>query len=291
MKNPDYIGIKLEIITLLTFCIVLVSCIIFNISIVFAMIIGLCIFCAYVKIKKYTWVQLIKMTLTGVKRAKNILITFVLIGMLTALWRSSGTIPTIICGTIQFIHPNSILLIIFLLNCAVSMLTGTSFGTAATIGVICMTVAVSMQINPVLAGGAILSGVFFGDRCSPVSTSALLVSDLTETNIFKNIKLMLLTALVPFLLSCVIYAIIGLSFTHAIMWPAIWPLSIHNLGKNTKLASAFLIMAIVGGAILPLIYGAVSDRYGPQIAYSVMLLGYLYLILFAATLCKINKWK
>jgi glucose/galactose transporter len=87
-----------------------------------------------------------------------------------------------------------------------------------------------------------------------------------------------------------IYAIIGLSFAHAIMWPAIWPLSIHNLGKHTKLASAFLIMGIAGGAILPLIYGVIADNYSNHWAYIVMLPGYIYLIVFAAVLCKIKKW-
>jgi len=87
-----------------------------------------------------------------------------------------------------------------------------------------------------------------------------------------------------------IYAIIGLSFAHAIMWPAIWPLSIHNLGKHTKLASAFLIMGIAGGAILPLIFGFTSDYFGVRWAYFVMLPAYIYLILFATALCKIQKW-
>ena len=62
-----------------------------------------------------------------------------------------------------------------------------------------------------LLGGAMLSGVYFGDRCSPVSTSALLVSELTETNIYDNIKRMLKTALVPFLLSCGVYAALGMA--------------------------------------------------------------------------------
>jgi glucose/galactose transporter len=88
-----------------------------------------------------------------------------------------------------------------------------------------------------------------------------------------------------------IYAIIGLSFAHAIMWPAIWPLSIHNLGRHTKLASAFLIMAIAGGAILPLIYGAFADKFSTHSAYAVMLPGYVYLILFAVVLCRIRKWR
>ena len=87
-----------------------------------------------------------------------------------------------------------------------------------------------------------------------------------------------------------IYAIIGLSFAHAIMWPAIWPLSIHNLGKHTKLASAFLIMGIAGGAVLPPIFGILSDSFGTHWAYTIMFPSYVYLILFATFLCKIKKW-
>ena len=149
------------------------------------------------------------------------------------------------------------------------MLTGTSFGTAATMGVICMTIAVSMQINPVLAGGAILAGAYFGDRCSPVSTSALLVSDLTGTNIFKNIKLMLKTALVPFLVSCVIYTIIGMTFKtgaetanlrqlfaaemslhFSTLFPALVILFLSLLRVNVKIAMSISIITAVFVCIL-----------------------------------------
>ncbi|MEQ2372514.1 Na+/H+ antiporter NhaC family protein [Blautia sp. CLA-JM-H16] len=106
-------------------------------------------------------------------------------------------------------RPSVMLLASFLLCCLVSFLTGTSFGSAATIGVICMTMADSMGIPSIYTGGAILAGIFFGDRCSPVSTSALLVSELTKTDLFSNIRNMLRSALVPFALSCIIYAVLG----------------------------------------------------------------------------------
>ena len=85
-----------------------------------------------------------------------------------------------------------------------------------------------------------------------------------------------------------VIAIICLSFAHAIMWPAIWPLSIHDLGKYTKLGSAFLIMAIAGGAILPLIYGKMSLAFNPQIAYSLLFVCYAYIIFFATVGCKMG---
>ena len=86
-----------------------------------------------------------------------------------------------------------------------------------------------------------------------------------------------------------IIAVICLSFAHAIMWPAIWPLSIHDLGKYTKLGSAFLIMAIAGGAILPLIYGKLSLAYTPQSAYALLFVSYAYILFFATVGYRIEK--
>lgn len=88
-----------------------------------------------------------------------------------------------------------------------------------------------------------------------------------------------------------VMAVVALSFAHAIMWPAIWPLSIHDLGKYTKLGSAFLIMAISGGAVIPLIYGKLSDIYDPQRAMSLLFVSYLYILFFATIGYKIEKRK
>ncbi|MEG0936211.1 MAG: Na+/H+ antiporter NhaC family protein [Clostridia bacterium] len=200
----------MEALTLTLFCLALASCVLLNFSIVYALIAGFFIFCLYGARKGFSARQLGQMALSGIATVKNILLVFLLIGMLTALWRACGTIPAIVCYFSGWIHPSVFVLMAFLLNCGVSSLTGTAFGTAATMGVICMTMGAAMGVNPILAGGAILSGVFFGDRCSPVSTSALLVSTLTGTDIYANIRKMYLTALVPFALTCAIYALLGL---------------------------------------------------------------------------------
>ena len=170
---------------------------------------------AYTLNRGYTVRDIFGMSWKGIKTAKNILITFLLIGMLTALWRAAGTIPAIVSYCAGLMNPSVMILMAFLLNCLVSVLTGTAFGTAATMGVICMTMAKAMGCNEILTGGAILSGVFFGDRCSPVSTSALLVSELTHTNIFDNIRLMVRTAIVPLILTCAFYGVCGIAFPAA----------------------------------------------------------------------------
>ncbi len=204
----------MEYITLASFCLALFGCLLFDVSILWALGIGFVIFFSYSLWKGYSFLETMRFSLSGVKTVRNILITFLLIGMLTALWRDAGTLPVIVCFSAQFIHPSIFLLMTFLLNCLISFLTGTSFGTAATMGVICSTMGAALGVSPLFVGGAVLSGIYFGDRCSPVSTSALLTATLTKTDIFTNIKAMFRTATVPFLFSCLIYGAMGF-FSHS----------------------------------------------------------------------------
>jgi FHS family L-fucose permease-like MFS transporter len=75
-----------------------------------------------------------------------------------------------------------------------------------------------------------------------------------------------------------------LGFSNAVMWPAIWPLAIDGLGKFTKTGSAFLIMGIVGGAILPPLYGKISELINnKQLAYLIMIPAYLYILYYAVS--------
>lgn len=201
----------LETIVLLGFILALAVCIFTGISILYALAAGYLIFSCYAMKKGYRIREVIQMSLIGVKTVKNILLIFCLIGLITALWRASGTIPVIVCYASRLIVPSAFVLLTFLLNMLLSVLTGTSFGTAATMGVICMSMGNALQMNPLYVGGAILGGAFWGDRCSPVSSSANLVCTLTETDLFENIHRMLKTALVPTLLTCVIYYILGSS--------------------------------------------------------------------------------
>lgn len=200
----------MELITVLLFCLAITLAVVLDFSLIYALLCGVLIFSGYAKIKGFTGKAILQMIYTGIKTPKNVIITFFFIGVLTALWRASGTISVIICYSLDLINPNLIVLMAFLLNCLVSILIGTSFGTAATMGVIAMTLGTAMGYSPALLGGAILAGVYFGDRCSPISTSALLICDLTHTNIFDNIKQMLKTALIPFIITCCLYG--GASF-------------------------------------------------------------------------------
>lgn len=199
-----------ELITMALFCGALIVCIIAGISIIPALLAGVVIFLAHGRLTGHTFTAMISKGFATMRAASIVVVTFVLIGLLTTLWRAAGTVSFIVTNTAGLVHPHVVVLLTFLLNCLMSLLTGSSFASAATMGVITMTLGTSMQVPPVFLGGAILSGIYFGDRCSPISTSAQLVKTLTRTNIFDNIRLMLKTAAVPFVLTCAVYAALAL---------------------------------------------------------------------------------
>lgn len=93
----------------------------------------------------------------------------------------------------------------------------------------------------------------------------------------------------PPMLSVIFIAMLGLA--NALVWPAIWPLAIHDLGRFIKTGSAMLIMAIAGGAILPLLWGKIADIYSSQLAYWVMIPCYIFILLYASRWHKLRSWR
>ena len=198
-----------SIIAILLFSLSLITCLLLKFSVVYALVIGYIIFIIYGLIKRHNLIILIKKSFEGVLTVKNILLVFILIGMITALWRASGTIAFIVYMGSKLISPSILILLTFLLCSILSVLIGTSLGTAATMGVICASIGKTMGVNPYYVGGAVLSGIYFGDRCSPMSTSALLIAELTKTNLYTNIKLMIKTSIIPFIVTCLFYLFLG----------------------------------------------------------------------------------
>lgn len=135
---------------------------------------------------------------------------FLLIGMVTALWRSSGTISFFLYHGLRGIAPGSFLLMAFLIPAALSFALGTSYGVTGTAGVVLITLARSGGVDLAPAAGAILSGAYFGDRCSPMSSCATLVAACTGTRLYDNVREMLRTGLVPTVLTAAVFGAVSL---------------------------------------------------------------------------------
>lgn len=200
----------MDFLALFLFIAGLAVCIYQGISILYALAFGYVVFFCYGLHYGCSVRQLLVMTKKGIMTVKTVLIVFCFIGMITVAWRAGGTIPYIVAQTESFMSPAVFLLVTFLFNAGLSVLIGTSFGTVATMGVITMSIGHVMGVDPMYTGGAVFSGIYFGDRCSPLSTSALVVAAITKTSFYDNLRAMAKSAIVPFIVTCLAYVGLGL---------------------------------------------------------------------------------
>ena len=158
-----------------------------------------------------------------------VIVIYMLIGAITALWRSAGTIAFFIYHGLRIITPQLFLLVTFLLTSFISYALGTSFGVVGTLGVILMALARSGGVSVAITAGTIVAGAYFGDRCSPASSSATLVAAATDTKLYDNLHMMHRTGWLPYLVSLAAYA--ALSVTH--------PLAMVDSGVLDQLSGTF----------------------------------------------------
>lgn len=141
------------------------------------------------------------------KKSLLVIKIFLLVGGISSIWIMSGTIPTVVYQGIRLMNPNYFYLSSFLITSVVAFLLGSAFGTSGTVGIAMIAIGKGLGADLSIVGGTVISGAYFGDRCSPVSSSANLVATLTKTNLYINIKNMLKTGAIPFVLSGILYVL------------------------------------------------------------------------------------
>lgn len=217
-----------------------------GVSMIVPLAVGLACFVIVGLRRGFSLRSLTGMALSGAKRSLIVLRVFLLIGLITALWRASGVIAFFVAQGIAVITPTLFVLIAFLLSALLAYALGTSFGIVGTVGVIMMALARSGGVSEVVAAGAVLSGAYFGDRGAPTSSSANLVAAVTGTKLFDNVRLMLRTAALPFGLCTVFY--LALSQAHPLN--AVDPALVGMLHENFRL-SWWLLLPVVLMLALP----------------------------------------
>ncbi|WP_333329375.1 Na+/H+ antiporter NhaC family protein [Microcoleus sp. LAD1_D3] len=153
--------------------------------------------------------SLIEMAVTGSQKSFSVIGILLLIGAVMAVWMAAGTVPVLVYWGIKLISPQYFIFSAFILTSIVSVLLGTSFGTASTIGIALTIAARGSGVNPNMIAGAIVAGAYFGDRCSPMSSSANLIAIITKTEIYTNLKNMTVTGLLPLIVSSLLYLILS----------------------------------------------------------------------------------
>ena len=146
--------------------------------------------------------------ITGVATA---LIILLIIGALSGSWMISGVVPTLIYYGMQIIHPSFFLASTCIICAVVSVMTGSSWTTIATIGIALLGIGQAQGFEDGWIAGAIVSGAYFGDKTSPLSDTTILASSVTDTPLFKHIKNMMITTVPSILITLIIFTVAGLT--------------------------------------------------------------------------------
>ena len=141
------------------------------------------------------------------------LVLLLCVGMLAGSWMVSGVVPTMIYYGIQIMSPKLFLLTACIVCALVSLLSGSSWTTIATIGVALIAIGHALGFSEAWTAGAIISGAYFGDKLSPLSDTTILASSSTGVDLFTHIRYMMYTTIPTFLISLVIFLIAGLNFS------------------------------------------------------------------------------
>ena len=171
----------------------------------FCVLIGMTMF-------KRTWKEYEDAITTNIGNVGSALIILLLIGALSGAWMVSGIVPTLIYYGIQIIDPNFFLVSTCAICAIVSVMTGSSWTTIATIGIALLGIGKALGVEEGWIAGAIVSGAYFGDKVSPLSDTTVLAATTTGTPLFSHIKYLMLTTVPSMIITLIIFTIAGLSY-------------------------------------------------------------------------------
>ncbi|MDO5726163.1 MAG: Na+/H+ antiporter NhaC [Tissierellia bacterium] len=157
----------------------------------------------------YKWNELQEGVIDKIARALPATLILWSVGLLIGSWMYCGTVPMLIYYGVGIISPQYLLLTAFIISAILSMVTGTSWGSAGTIGVAIMGIAKGLNVNLAAAAGAVVAGAYFGDKLSPFSDTTNLAPIAAGSELYEHIRHMLYTTVPATIVSLIVYYIAG----------------------------------------------------------------------------------
>lgn len=157
----------------------------------------------------YRWSEVEEGITKGISVALGAILIILMVGSLIGTWLLSGIVPTLIYYGLEILSPNWFYAASCLICAIVAISIGSSWTTAATIGVALIGVATGMELSLAITAGAVVSGAYFGDKMSPLSDTTNLAPAVSGTELFAHIRYMTLTAVPAFVIALIIFTIIG----------------------------------------------------------------------------------
>ena len=161
---------------------------------------------------KVRWKAIELAMVNNIPGVATALIILLIIGALSGSWMISGVVPPLIYYGMQIIHPSFFLASTCIICAIVSVMTGSSWTTIATIGIALLGIGQAQGFEDGWIAGAIISGAYFGDKISPLSDTTVLASSVTDTPLFKHIKYMMITTVPSMIITLTIFTVAG--FAH-----------------------------------------------------------------------------
>ncbi|TNE55709.1 MAG: Na+/H+ antiporter NhaC [Bacteroidetes bacterium] len=159
----------------------------------------------------YSWTQMKDGILSSIQSSMGAILILLIIGSLAGTWMVSGIVPTMIYYGLKILNPHVFLLAACLVSAIVSIATGSSWSTIATVGVALLGIGSAMGIHVGMVAGAIISGAYFGDKMSPLSDTTNLAPAMAGTDLFTHIRYMTYTTIPSLVISLIIFVILGLN--------------------------------------------------------------------------------
>ncbi len=175
---------------------------------------ALCVLVGMV-VRRRPWEDFEQAVAGNIQGVSTAVIILLIIGALSGAWMVSGVVPTLICYGIQLIHPQFFLACTCIICSIVSVMTGSSWSTIATIGIALMGIGRAQGFDEGWIAGAIVSGAYFGDKISPLSETTVLTSSVTDTPLFTHIRYLMITTVPSMTLTLIIFAVAGFVYGNA----------------------------------------------------------------------------
>ena len=157
----------------------------------------------------YSWEEIQQSIVSKLARAMPAFFVLFAIGVIISSWMACGALPMLVYYGLRLLNPDYIYLAAFLVPAIFSTLTGTSWGSAGTVGVVIIGIASALQADLGIAAGAVIGGAFFGDKLSPLSDTTNMAALGAEADLFDHIRSMLVTTVPSALLASAAYVVLG----------------------------------------------------------------------------------
>lgn len=159
---------------------------------------------------KVSYASMMEEVARNVKSTTGAILILLLVGSLSGTWLISGVIPTMVYYGLQILNPSVFLPACLVICAVISVATGSSWTTSATVGIAMIGIGGAIGIPLGMVAGAVVSGAYFGDKISPLSDTTNLAPAMAGTDLFTHIRYMMYTTVPTFLLAFVLFIILGL---------------------------------------------------------------------------------